>query len=134
MKNLKIVSDNDLKDWVTSNPCAIHTLQNLPENTLSELYKYAQALVFPSFIEGFGWPPLEAAVRRCPLITTRTGAIADLLGNYANYAEADNQASLDRGVEEILKFPTDMKDSISLPSHEDCRKQYHDLYQRIIGN
>jgi glycosyltransferase involved in cell wall biosynthesis len=126
--------DDQLKNWIKSNPSAINSLQNLPENILDILYKNAKALVFPSFIEGFGWPPLEAAVRRCPLITTRTGAIADLLGNYANYAEADNQASLDRGVEEILKFHTDMKDSISLPSHEDCRKQYHDLYQRIIGN
>ena len=54
--------DNDLTHWIKSNPSSILNLQNLPENTLSELYKYAEALVFPSFIEGFGWPPLEAAV------------------------------------------------------------------------
>ena len=53
--------DDQLKNWITSNPSAIHSLQNLPENTLDSLYKYAKALVFPSFIEGFGWPPLEAA-------------------------------------------------------------------------
>ena len=53
--------DDQLKNWIKSNPSAIHSLQNLPENTLDTLYKYAKALVFPSFIEGFGWPPLEAA-------------------------------------------------------------------------
>ena len=95
--------DDQLKNWITSNPSAIHSLQNLPENTLDSLYKYAKALVFPSFIEGFGWPPLEAAVRGCPVITTRTGAIADLLGNYANYVEAENQASIDQGVLQALQ-------------------------------
>ena len=57
--------DDQLKNWIKSNPSAIHSLQNLTENTLDTLYKYSKALVFPSFIEGFGWPPLEAAVRGC---------------------------------------------------------------------
>ena len=126
--------DNDLKDWVTSNPCAIHTLQNLPENTLSELYKYAQALVFPSFIEGFGWPPLEAAVRGCPVITTPTGAIEDLLGNYPIYVESENQTSINQGVMKAFQLGRSNQSAITLPSHEDCRRQYFDLYEQMIAN
>ena len=45
----------------------------------------AEFLIFPSFIEGFGWPPLEAVSNGCPVITTKTGAIHDLLGKHANY-------------------------------------------------
>lgn len=126
--------DNDLKDWVTSNPCAIHTLQNLPENTLGELYKYAQALVFPSFIEGFGWPPLEAAVRGCPVITTPTGAIEDLLGNYPIYVESENQTSINQGVMKAFQLGRSNQSAITLPSHEDCRRQYFDLYEQMIAN
>lgn len=126
--------DDQLKKWIESNPSAICPLQNLPENILDELYKYAQALVFPSFIEGFGWPPLEAAIRGCPVITTRTGAIEDLLSDYANYVEAENQASINQRVNEILRSSTKKKDSVSLPSHEDCRMKYHDLYQNIMKN
>lgn len=126
--------DDQLKSWIESNPSAICPLQNLPENILDELYKYAQALVFPSFIEGFGWPPLEAAIRGCPVITTRTGAIEDLLSDYANYVEAENQASINQRVEEILRSPTKKKDSVSLPSNEDCRRQYIDLYEKLIEN
>ena len=126
--------DDQLKNWITSNPSAIHSLQNLPENTLDTLYKYAKALVFPSFIEGFGWPPLEAAVRGCPVITTRTGAIADLLGNYANYVEAENQAiDRSRGAASITSQLV-KPESHSLPSHEDCRKQYFDLYEQMMAN
>jgi glycosyltransferase involved in cell wall biosynthesis len=109
-------------------------LQNLTENTLAELYKYAKALVFPSFIEGFGWPPLEAAVRGCPVITTRTGVIANLLGNYAKYVEAKNQSSIDQSVQDLLLSPKPKRKAMSLPTHEDCRRQYFDLYEQMMAN
>ena len=126
--------DDHLSNWIKSNPSAIHSLQNLTENTLDTLYKYSKALVFPSFIEGFGWPPLEAAVRGCPVITTRTGAIADLLSSYAKYVEAENQVSINQGVEELLRSPAEKKSSVNLTSHEDCRKQYFDLYEQVMAN
>jgi glycosyltransferase involved in cell wall biosynthesis len=126
--------DDNLANWIKSNPSAILNLQNLPENTLSELYKYAQALVFPSFIEGFGWPPLEAAVRGCPVITTRTGAISDLLGSYANYVETDNQKSIDQEVVDSLVSSESKRNPVILPSHEECRMQYFDLYEQMMAN
>ena len=126
--------DDQLKNWITSNPSAIHSLQNLPENTLDTLYKSAKALVFPSFIEGFGWPPLEAAVRGCPVITTCTGAIADLLGNGAKYVDAENQASVDLGVLQLLQSSDTKAKPMALPSHEDCRMQYFDLYEQMMAN
>jgi glycosyltransferase involved in cell wall biosynthesis len=126
--------DDQLSNWIKSNPSAIHSLQNLPEKTLGELYKYAKALIFPSFIEGYGWPPLEAAIHGCPVITTRTGAIEDLLGDYAKYVEADKQASIDQGVEELLRSPGNQKDSVTLLSYEDCRRQYFNLYEQMMVN
>jgi glycosyltransferase involved in cell wall biosynthesis len=126
--------DDQLMNWIKTNPSAIHNLQNLSENTLDSLYKYAKALVFPSFIEGFGWPPLEAAVRGCPVITTRTGAISDLLGSYANYVETDNQKSIDQEVVDLLVSSESKRDPVILPSHEDCRRQYFDLYEQMIEN
>jgi len=126
--------DDQLTHWVTSNPSGIHSLQNLPENILDTLYKSAKALVFPSFIEGFGWPPLEAAIRGCPVITTRTGAISDLLGSYANYVETDNQKSIDQGVLQTLQVARSNQKAIALPSHEDCRRQYFELYEQMMAN
>jgi glycosyltransferase involved in cell wall biosynthesis len=124
--------DDQMSNWIKSNPNAIHSLQNLSENTLAKLYKYAKALVFPSFIEGFGWPPLEAAVRGCSVITTRTGAIANLLGNYARYVDAAKQSSIDQSVEELLRSPESKRSAISLPTHEECRRQYNKLYEQMM--
>lgn len=126
--------DKPLSNWIKSHPNAIFSLQNLHDNDLAELYKHAKALVSPSFIEGFGWPPLEAAVRGCPVITTRTGAISDLLGSYASYVETDNQKSIDQGVLQVLQSARSNKRAITLPSNEDCREQYYDLYQKMMEN
>ena len=46
--------DDQLSNSIKKLWSSIHCLQHLNENTLIELYKYAQALVFPSFIEGLG--------------------------------------------------------------------------------
>ena len=126
--------DKHLSNWIKFHPNTIFSLQNLPDNVLAELYKHTKALVFPSFIEGFGWPPLEAAIRGCPVITTSTGAIADLLGKYAKYVEAENQESIDQGVLQVLQSARSNKRAITLPSNEDCRGQYFDLYQKMMGN
>ena len=126
--------DDQISNWIKANPNNIFSFKNLPENTLRELYNYAKALVFPSFIEGFGWPPMEAAVRGCPVITTRTGAIADLLGNYARYVEANKQSSIDQSVQELLRSTESKRNAISLPTHEDCRTQYFDLYEQMMAN
>ena len=126
--------DKQLSNWIKSHPNAIFSLENLPDIILTELYKHAKALVFPSFIEGFGWPPLEAAIRGCPVITTLTGAIADLLGNYAKYVEAENQESIDQEVLQVLQTARLNKRAVTLPSNEDCRRQYFDLYQKVLLN
>ena len=126
--------DTRLSNWFQSHPNSVICLNKLSENSLSEIYKYAKALVFPSHIEGFGWPPLEAAVHGCLVITTRTGAISDLLGNYAHYIKADDQVSLDRAVFQVLESKNQMNDKILLPSYEKCRDQYYELYQKLLSS
>jgi glycosyltransferase involved in cell wall biosynthesis len=39
--------------------------------------------VYPSVYEGFGLPPLEAARCGCPVVATRVGALAEVLGDAA---------------------------------------------------
>lgn len=48
---------------------------------LAYLYSKARALVFPSFIEGFGMPVLEAMRAGLPVITSNYGALAEVAGD-----------------------------------------------------
>lgn len=50
---------------------------------LAYLYSKARALVFPSFIEGFGMPVLEAMHAGLLVITSNKGALAEVAGDAA---------------------------------------------------
>jgi glycosyltransferase involved in cell wall biosynthesis len=50
---------------------------------LAYLYSKAESLVFPSFIEGFGMPVLEAMHAGLPVITSNKGALAEVAGEAA---------------------------------------------------
>jgi glycosyltransferase involved in cell wall biosynthesis len=50
---------------------------------LAYLYSKAQALVFPSLLEGFGMPVLEAMSARLLVITSNRGALAEVAGDAA---------------------------------------------------
>lgn len=53
----------------------------------------AGALAFPSLTEGFGLPPLEAMALGCPVVAAPLGALPEVCGEAALYADAfDPQA------------------------------------------
>jgi glycosyltransferase involved in cell wall biosynthesis len=52
-----------------------------PSDTLVEaLYTCADALLFPSLDEGFGWPIIEAQACGCPVITSDRDPMRDIAG------------------------------------------------------
>jgi len=58
------------------------------DEELKGLYQNAGCLVFPSFYEGFGLPPLEAMYCGCPVIASACTSIPEACGNAAMYCEA----------------------------------------------
>ena len=50
------------------------------EDTLKALYQHALAYVFPSFYEGFGFPPLEAMLCGIPVAVSNTSSIPEVCG------------------------------------------------------
>ena len=124
--------DGSLKKWLDSNSNDIILATNVSEAILQELYLNADLLLFPSFIEGFGWPPLEAAACGCQVITTKTGAIHDLLGRKARYVDPSDQDSVNLAVIKSLKHRDNTNQRISLPSDQQCREVYFNLYRRLL--
>ncbi len=51
---------------------------HVSDQQVSYLYKHADALIFPSLIEGFGFPALEAMSCEVPVITSNHGALAEI--------------------------------------------------------
>lgn len=62
-------------------PLRVHHLPYISQPEKWWLLKHATALVYPSFFEGFGLPPLEAAAVGCPTIVSDCTALPETMGN-----------------------------------------------------
>lgn len=74
------LSDNTLLAGKVSDPA------------LKALMMNALCLAFPSRTEGFGLPPLEAMLLGCPAVVAPCGALPEVCGDAALYADADSPA------------------------------------------
>lgn len=63
----------------------IHFTGFLPDNQRDWLYTKALAYVFPSLMEGFGLPPLEAMAYGLPVISSNASCMPEILGDAAVY-------------------------------------------------
>lgn len=60
-------------------------VSNVSEAQLQALYSLAEALIFPSLYEGFGWPVAEAQACGCPVFTSNREPMTEVGGNGAAY-------------------------------------------------
>ncbi len=72
---------------------------------LISLYSLADAFVFPSWIEGFGIPLLEAMSRGTPIIASDRGAIPEVLGGAGLLADAEDAAAFAQHLTAVLSQP-----------------------------
>jgi glycosyltransferase involved in cell wall biosynthesis len=52
------------------------------------LYKMAEAFLYVSFYEGFGFPPLEAMASGCPVIASANSSLPEIVGKWALLSDA----------------------------------------------
>ncbi|MFA7662287.1 MAG: glycosyltransferase family 1 protein [Patescibacteria group bacterium] len=74
----------------------------LKDDELTGLYERAEMFVFPSLLEGFGLPPLEALGRGTVVVSSNTSCLPEILGSavlYFNPLEIDD---IINKVEQIL--------------------------------
>jgi len=70
---------------------------------LSSLYTHAECLVWPSLYEGFGLPPVEAMKCGCPVVTSNTSCIPEIVGDDAILVNPYDVADIIRGIRIILE-------------------------------
>lgn len=73
---------------------------------LIALYSLAEAFVFPSWIEGFGIPVLEAMTCGAPVIASDRGSIPEVAGDAALLADAEDDTTFARHLERVLCTPS----------------------------
>ena len=81
---------------------AARYLGYVPNTDLPALYSLAEAFVFPSLLEGFGLPPLEALACGTPVVSSNRPAMTEVLGDAALYANPRNPGAWADALEKVL--------------------------------
>jgi glycosyltransferase involved in cell wall biosynthesis len=113
----------------------------LPDDQLAYLYKNAAAYVFPSLMEGFGLPGLEAMQFGAPVISSYATCLPEIYGNSAIYF---NPTDADDIAEKIISVLSDKKLAKDLSkrgaervkefSWQRCAEETHRAYMDALGN
>ncbi len=75
---------------------------NAAEDKLKQLYAQAQLFVFPSYLEGFGIPLLEAFHAGCPVAASNTSCFPEIGGDALAYFDPHNADSIYNTVKSVL--------------------------------
>ncbi len=120
---------------------SISQMKNLSCEELQALYSLADALLYPSFYEGFGWPPLEAQACGCPVIASTGGSLAEILESSALTAEADDESLMASHLETVLReepLRQELREkgfqNVKRFSHERMIEEYLQTYREILSS
>ena len=72
------------------------------DQLLSHCYATARAFVYPSLYEGFGIPPLEAMARGCPVVSSCTSSMPEVIGQAGEYFNPGSITSIKDAIEKVV--------------------------------
>ncbi len=82
------------------------------DDVLIDLYRHATAFVYPSKYEGFGLPPLEAMGQDCPVISSNTSSMPEVIGDAAEYFDPYNVDDIMYAIEQVVYSPSRAEDLV----------------------
>lgn len=106
---------------------------------LANLYRKAIALVYPSWIEGFGFPLLEAMSLNCPVITANASATAEVAGSAAMLVDPASSDAI-AGAMQALREDAHLRAALSEAGAKrlkqfrwsECARKTAEVYARVI--
>lgn len=115
----------------------IHFIGPVAQSDTAALYTGADLFVYPSFYEGFGFPPLEALAAGTPVITSRHSSLPEIVGEWATMVNPYDTAELALVLREILRQPQRVTSAIRLAvrerySWERAARQTAAVLERVV--
>lgn len=116
-------------------------VQDLDDADLAVLYRGADALLFPSLDEGFGYPVLEANACGCIAVISSRGSLPEVGGDAACYIDPYDEPAAARALHSVInKSPHERKQAREKALRNAARFSQHAtingylaLYERAMG-
>lgn len=77
-------------------------LTNIDDLTLKKLYNIADVFLFPSFYEGFGYPPLEAMQSGLPVVASNNTSLKEIIDYGGIMHNANDYESMAKDILKLL--------------------------------
>jgi len=77
----------------------------VPQASLRALYAGAMVAVYPSFYEGFGFPPLEAMSCGCPVLSSDRASLPEVVGDGGQLLAPDDAEAWAQSLQTLLEEP-----------------------------
>lgn len=90
----------------------VQVLVNVTDGQKAWLYAHCEALLFPSFAEGFGLPPIEAMHFGKPVFLSRLTSLPEVGGDVADYFDDFGPQAMRRVVETCLPIRQQQADAL----------------------
>ncbi len=106
---------------------------------LDKLFLGATAFVYPSIYEGFGFPPLEAMARGCPVIASNSSSMPEVIGNAAEFFDPSDIHAIGDALEAVLAS-SERREELIKSGHErlqafswgKCASETMKVYQSVM--
>lgn len=112
---------------------------HVPAAHLAALLQCAGVFVYPSLYEGFGLPPLEAMEFNCPVITSNTSSLPEVVGDAALKVDPYNVEHLTDAMKLVLqdhalaeRLRQRGREHVKRFSWQRCAEETIEVYRRIL--
>ena len=112
----------------------------VPDEQLAWLFTNTKAYVFPSLMEGFGLPGLEAMLYGAPVASSNATCLPEVYGDAAEYFDPTNVEAMANTIDGILSDPakaealrTKGKQQAALYSWKRMAEQTHEQYMKVLN-
>ncbi len=107
---------------------------------LSWLYSHAEAYVFPSLMEGFGLPGLEAMGYGTPVVSSNATCLPEIYGQAAHYFNPLDTSDIAEAIDQVLSDDK-LRTRLSKAGYKQIKKyswkkqavETHALYMKVLG-
>ncbi|MDD5032324.1 MAG: glycosyltransferase family 1 protein [Patescibacteria group bacterium] len=116
----------------------IKFLDYIPRQDKVYLYNLASVFVYPSFYEGFGFPPLEAMAAGVPVVSSFSSSLPEVAGSASLLVDPYKTREIARAIERILSDENlknnlieKGRERVSLFSWQKAAEKYLDVFKEF---
>ncbi len=131
------IGSNDLSKYDIEDQC-ISSCHFLPDSEFNNLLSNASLLLFLPFVEGFGFPPLEAMNYGVASVVSDIPVLREVMDTSAYYVDCRDVFQIGRAIEKVLSdrslYNNLIREGIETLSRytwNNCAKQVMDVFEEV---